>query len=74
MNRNLKIAILDSRRPAWQVAKETETISDSKLSKIVNGYIVPTEEEMKRLAQVLGREPEELFPETFGEESKDAKL
>jgi len=74
MNRNLKIAILDSRRPAWQVAKETETISDSKLSRIVNGYILPTEEEMNRLAQVLGKGREELFPENFGKESKDAKL
>jgi len=74
MNRNLKVAILDSGKRNWQVAKETPNISDSKLSKIVNGYILPTEEEMNRLAQVLGREPEELFPETFGKESKDAKL
>jgi len=73
MNKHLKISILDYREPAWRVAKQIG-IPDSKLSKIVNGYILPTEEEMNRLAQVLGREPEELFPETFGEESKDAKL
>lgn len=73
MNRNLKIAILDYRDPAWQLAKQIGT-SDSKLSKIVNGYILPTEEEMNRLAQVLGKSREELFPENFGKESKDAKL
>jgi len=74
MNRNLKIAILDYRDPAWQLAKQIGT-SDSKLSKIVNGYILPTEEEMNRLAQVLGKSREELFPEArFAKESKDAKL
>ena len=67
MNKNLKIAILDYQEPAWRVAKQAG-IPDSKLSKIVNGYTLPTEEEMKRLAQVLGKSREELFPETFGEE------
>ena len=73
MNKRLKIALLDYREPAWRVAKQAG-IPDSKLSKIVNGYILPSEDEMNRLAHVLGREPEELFPETFGKESKDAKL
>ena len=63
MNKNLKIAILDYQEPAWRVAKQAG-ISDSKLSKIVNGYILPTEEEMNRLAQVLGKDCEELFTET----------
>lgn len=63
----LKHFLIDYPEPAWRVAKQAG-ISDSKLSKIVNGYTLPTEEEMNRLAQVLGKEPEELFPETFGEE------
>ena len=62
MNKYLKIAILDYQEPAWRVAKQAG-ISDSKLSKIVNGYILPTEDEMNRLAQVLGKGREELFPE-----------
>ena len=62
MNKNLKIAIIDYKEPGWRVAKQIG-VSDSKLSKIVNGYILPTEEEMNRLAQVLGKGREELFPE-----------
>ena len=62
MNKRLKIALLDYREPAWRVAKQAG-IPDSKLSKIVNGYILPTEEEMNRLAQVLGKSQDELFPE-----------
>jgi len=73
MTSAFKHHLIDHPEPAWKVAKQAD-ISDSKLSKIVNGYILPTEEEMKRLAHVLGREPEELFPETFEKESKDAKL
>ncbi len=58
----LKHLLIDYPEPAWRVAKQAG-ISDSKLSKIVNGYILPTEEEMNRLAQVLGKGREELFPE-----------
>ena len=58
----LKHTLIDHPDPNWQIAKEA-LMSDSKLSKIVNGYILPTEEEMNRLAQVLGKGREELFPE-----------
>jgi len=58
----LKHLLIDYPGPAWRVAKKAD-LSDSKLSKIVNGYILPTEDEMNRLAQVLGKGREELFPE-----------
>ena len=36
-------------------------IGEGRLSKIVNGWIEPTEPERELIAQALGRDPDELF-------------
>lgn len=42
-------------------------MSQSKLSLIEGGYLSPSEEEARRLAEVVGGDPAELFPKTRGE-------
>jgi transcriptional regulator with XRE-family HTH domain len=37
-------------------------INQSKISLIENGYVKPREDEKKRLARVLGVEPQDIFP------------
>jgi transcriptional regulator with XRE-family HTH domain len=60
MNYALKLAILKSRRNQVDIAREVR-IFESRLSKIVNGYIEPSWDEKGRIAEVLGQKPEELF-------------
>ena len=60
MNFKLKFAIIRSGKNQIEIAREAE-IQESKLSKIVNGYVQPTEEEMSRIAKVLEIPKRELF-------------
>ena len=46
----------------WQIRMVTG-ISQAKLSLIERGYIVPQEEEKKKIAAALNVRPEEVFPE-----------
>lgn len=60
MNYNLKFEILKSGRNQIDIARETR-ICESRLSKIVNDYFDPKQEEKERLASVLGKPVSELF-------------
>jgi transcriptional regulator with XRE-family HTH domain len=60
-NLALKIAIVQSGRPAADIA-EAADLHESKLSKIVNGRRPPTDAERKALARVLKRKASDLFP------------
>ena len=60
MNYKLKFAIIKSSKNQIRIAKETE-IPESRLSKIVNGYIDATDVEMYQIAKALGMAKEKLF-------------
>jgi transcriptional regulator with XRE-family HTH domain len=49
----LKVALVESRRFAYDVAREVG-VSETRLSRIVNGRILPTPDEAARLARALG--------------------
>jgi len=61
MNLYLKHALIDAGRPAYVLAMEAG-INPTKLSKIIMGIACPSEVEKKRLAEVLQKTEEELFP------------
>ena len=52
MNLRLKFSILKSGLSQIQIARITK-IQESKLSKIVNGHIEPSEDEKRRVARAL---------------------
>jgi transcriptional regulator with XRE-family HTH domain len=58
----LKIAILHSGLSQIEVATLIG-VDEAIISKFVNGHRTPTEEQLKALARVLKRKPEQLFPE-----------
>jgi transcriptional regulator with XRE-family HTH domain len=60
MNYNLKFTIIKSGKNQILIARQAE-IQESRLSKIVNGYVEPTVEEKKRIAKVLECTVEFLF-------------
>ena len=72
MNYKLKFAIIRSGKNQIVIARETE-IQESKLSKIVNGYIDPTMKEKVKIAECLNMEVIELFPEYECKEFIDGK-
>jgi len=61
MNLNLKIAIIRSGQKAYQLARSLDW-HPTKLSHIVNGAQIPTEKDMRELAEILSADVEELFP------------
>ena len=63
-NRSLAIAILDSGKPQIVIAKKAG-IHETRLSKIVNGHLEPTDDERKVLARVLRRRVVDIFPEAL---------
>ena len=68
MQRPLKHALIDheaeTSERGWQVAaRMPKPKSDSWLSRVIRGSIVPKPEEKEKLAEILGRSVEELFPE-----------
>lgn len=58
----LKVALMEREKPDYQSAIEAD-LHPNKLSKIINGLQKPTEEEKQRLADVLNRAVDEIFPE-----------
>jgi len=60
MNLALKIAILQTGKRQYEVAKELGWM-DSKISRILNGSYTATEEEMKKIAILLNKSVEDLF-------------
>ena len=62
MNLRLKFAIIECGKNQIQIAREAE-IQESRLSKIVNGYVNPTDEEKERIAKVLDCRVDSLFKE-----------
>ena len=60
MNYQLKFAIIRSGKNQIAIAREAE-IQESKLSKIVNGYVQPTEEENERIASALACKVSTIF-------------
>lgn len=62
LNLALKFAIIESGTSQTVVAAKAE-MHESKLSQIINGHRVASETERKRIAKVLRRPVQELFPE-----------
>lgn len=58
----LKIALLESGKPQGEIATLAR-IHETRLSAIVRGRVTPTESERLRLAGVLSRPVDQLFPE-----------
>jgi transcriptional regulator with XRE-family HTH domain len=61
-NTPLRRAIFDSGLKQIDIAKRID-MHDTRLSKIVHGYIDANDDEKKALARVLRRPIDELFPE-----------
>tara|TARA_Y100000310_G_scaffold182236_1_gene182297 strand:- start:6406 stop:6606 length:201 start_codon:yes stop_codon:yes gene_type:complete len=62
MNYALKHALVDHAEPAWKVAMKLG-ICDVRLSKIVRGLIEARKIEKEALAEILGKNETELFPQ-----------
>lgn len=62
LNTALKVAFIESKRKQIEVAAEVG-MDESKLSKIVNGHIEPTDDEKAAIATALGKPKDQLFPE-----------
>ncbi len=62
-NIELKKALLERRVPDYHSAIDAN-LNPTKLSKIISGYTIPTQDEKERLAEVLQRPANELFPES----------
>jgi DNA-binding XRE family transcriptional regulator len=62
MNIPLKIKILESGISQFQLAR-TVGISDTHLSKIVNGWITPPGDLKSSIAKAIGCNPSDIFPD-----------
>ena len=62
MNIELKKALIDRRVPAYRSAFDAN-LNPTKLSKFISGLAIPTKDEKERLAEVLKRPTDELFPQ-----------
>ena len=62
MNYALKHALVDHAEPAWKVAMQLG-ICDVRLSKIVRGLIKARKIEKEALAEILGKNETDLFPQ-----------
>ena len=67
MNEALKMALLRSGVPQFEIARQTG-LSETKLSRLVRGRLSPSLEEATRLAELLHEHVAHLFPE-LGEQS-----
>jgi len=65
MTRNigLKKALIDRGVPDYRSAIDAN-LNPTKLSKIISGLVIPTQDEKERLSEVLDRPADELFPES----------
>ena len=66
MSLNLKLAVIKSGKYQFEIALEAG-ISEVKFSKILKGRIEPNQNEKDKIAKVLGRPINELFPEDKNE-------
>jgi transcriptional regulator with XRE-family HTH domain len=64
LNLPLKIALVSAGKPQSEIA-ELARIHETRLSQIVRGRVTATESERLRLAGVLQRSVDELFPEAL---------
>ena len=62
MNTKLKLALFECGRPAYLIAAEVG-MSETRLSRVVTGRLRPTPEEARAVAEQLGHEVDDLFPE-----------
>jgi len=58
----LKHALVDHPEPAWRVAHQVG-ISEVRISKLSKGRATARDWEIAGLAEILGRNPQELFPQ-----------
>jgi len=65
MKRNieLKKALLEREVPDYRSAIDAN-LNPTKLSKIIIGLVIPTQDEMERLAAICKRPVDELFPKS----------
>ena len=62
MNLNLKCALVARGVPGYRTAQEAD-IHYTRLSKFISGLAQPTPEEKQKLASLLNKSEDELFPE-----------
>lgn len=61
MNLSLKKALIDRRVPAYRTAQECG-INPVQVSKFISGLAHPTETEKSKLAEILEKPIDEIFP------------
>ena len=61
-NKALKVAIIESEKPQSEIA-ELARIHHTRLSQIVRGRVTPSESEKLRIAGVLQRNVDLIFPD-----------
>lgn len=71
MNIKLKLAILLSGTPQYRIAQRAE-VEETRLSKAIHGRVNLSLDEKERLAAVLGRPMEELFPKSAENKNEDS--
>jgi hypothetical protein len=57
----LRVAMVESELLAYVIARRARMTPD-RLSKIAKGHLLPSTQEQRALARVLGRQVHELFP------------
>lgn len=62
LNLPLKIALLETGKKQYRIARLLK-MSDAALSAYVRGHRTPNEAQRKRLADFLGRDVAEIFPD-----------
>lgn len=65
VNLKLKLALLALAEPQYLVAQRAD-MSETRLSRIVNGRVQPSANEQTRLVEILGVSLDELFPPESG--------
>ena len=64
MSTPFKHALIDYPGNQWEFAKEADT-SEVRVSKLATGRAKPRPEEISKFAEILKRNPEELFQSTL---------
>lgn len=61
VNKRLKILMIEKDVKNFEIAQQLK-VDPSKISKIVNGWVIPDQESQKRIAGILGVKVHDIWP------------